>query len=230
MNIGHLLQSCHHIQPDWYPYIVNTRVARPAPNIISWTGDSTGMTGRTPVPLTAGDVAAVRAARHYSFMVKDGSLIQMRYVFDAAGKEISEASLSFLKAYPDGYLTTLEVMTRGDSFEAEGAFNDLDAEANVGGLRFDYAPADADGPLHGECHMHIAGLADSRLLLDSVPSPRRFVEFVFALCYPEVYSSHRLDAQHSFRKLARISSIFANKVKIAVPPTAHQRFARLGLG
>jgi hypothetical protein len=60
-------------------------------------------------------------------------------------------------------------------------------------LRIDYAPRDAKGVLHYECHMHLSMFYNSRLVVDGVPTPRQFVEFIIALCYPDIYREHRLD-------------------------------------
>jgi hypothetical protein len=40
------------------------------------------------------------------------------------------------------------------------------------------------------------------LVVCGVPTPKQFVEFAMATCYPEVYRAHRLDADHRYRDVA----------------------------
>lgn len=70
------------------------------------------------------------------------------------------------------------------------------ADAPVSWLRIDFAPDDARGVLHHECHMHISGFSHARLAVLGVPTPRQFIEFIMALCYPHIYHKHRKLDEH----------------------------------
>lgn len=224
MTLDQILDNCQAIPEDWAPYILNPNTTRIG-DMVSWSGDSSQTTGKAPTPLTVKAVNDIRDARHYSFMVVDGSLIQLRYIFNSHKSLITAANLSFLKAYPDGYLSTSQIMKHGDEWDRIGFFESLPEDKPVGGFRLDYAPKDVNGPLHGECHFHIHGLDESRLLFDKVPSPRRFVEFVFALCYPEIYKDKRLDAKHRLKPNTNL--VFLEEPKVAIPYSQFPRFARL---
>ncbi|AFE05185.1 hypothetical protein COCOR_03371 [Corallococcus coralloides DSM 2259] len=69
----------------------------------------------------------------------------------------------------------------------------------VSWIRIDFDPAaKRKGVLHHDCHLHVAGFPHMRIPVTAVPSPRQFVDFVMATCYPDIYRQHRLADPHSF--------------------------------
>lgn len=228
MKINRLLRSSYSIQEDWKPYILNVQIIRHG-NSITWPGYSSGVASQTPAPVTVADVNRIRSSRQYSLMILDGSLIQMRYVFNPAGDHVEEASLSYLKAYPDGKVNLIELITRAGSWGEESLLADCDESDIVGGLRLDYSPQLARGPLHAAGHLHLHGLEGARLVINSLPTPRRFLELIFALCYPEVYSDVRLNAVHDFKSIPRVAAIFGARLKTLTPLESIRYYSHLNM-
>jgi hypothetical protein len=46
--------------------------------------------------------------------------------------------------------------------------------------------------------MHLSSFPHSRLVVAGVPTPKQFIEFVMALCYPKIYETHRLDSRGQY--------------------------------
>ncbi len=76
-------------------------------------------------------------------------------------------------------------------------------------IRIDYRKKDPINPIHHACHMHISGYPDTRLCLSRVPTPRQFLELMFALFYPESFKGHRLNDANEFRDINHVHGIYA---------------------
>lgn len=172
--------------------------------------------------------------RQYSFQIlADGAILQLFYVFDSGGKNLIFSFMGYYKGYSsylikDQEIASVETSGMGgfeDSGEEEldiqipelqgelkididqvlmEECNDLDS---IIWLRIDFDPDRSSGVLHGECHLHISNFPDSRILVKGVPTPKQFVEFIMALCYPAIYQLHRLGGTGNYRDLKRVKSI-----------------------
>ena len=157
---------------DWDGLLANPRFCR-NDRSISWTGFSGG---RLKEPVSIEQILAIVEDRQFSFQsAEDGSIFQLLYYFDRANT-LQLARLAF-------YL----LKTRG-SFEQGTA--ELISNAWI---RIDYDLQGANGLLHHDCHLHIHGFPEGRVIVNGVPGPRQFVEFVIAMCYPDHYKVHRLN-------------------------------------
>jgi hypothetical protein len=118
----------------------------------------------------------------YSFQIlEDGAIIQLSYLYN--GKE--------------------ELVSASLAYYSTGTRDDLP----VGWYRIDYDPYAARNLLHSACHMHLGLFPNTRLVVNSVPTPRQFIEFVIASCYPEAYRRHRLDANGGFKDKIKMYSV-----------------------
>lgn len=164
MTVADTYQSLVASLNEWQYLLVNPRFARRG-SIISWHGYSPH---RIDDPLSHDRFVEIADAGQYSFqLVTDGALLQLEYRFG------EDSSLKFASL---GYIS--------------GGERDYPA---LGWLRIDYDPENERGSPHSACHMHIGLLPSSRLLVSGVPTPKQFIEFVVALCYPDIYSTHRTD-------------------------------------
>lgn len=162
---------------DWHGLLANRRFCRDG-NRIAWTKYDVGIIRE---PITYEKVRSLVETKQYSFQcAEDGSVFQLLYEFDAEDRLLL-ARLAFYHA---------EVALLD---EAQGqVLPDFSGET-VPWLRIDYTDQYATGVLHHSCHLHLSGFPYARILVNGVPGPRQFVEFVVATCYPDYYKVHRLN-------------------------------------
>ncbi len=208
---------------DWFRFIGNSRGIRKG-SIITWTERAPRMLNH---PVMASDVVSLADEGQYTFQViHDGSLIQMYYSFDGQGIQLQSARLAFYSAVADNklinaYKRSINVGTISDYEHEFGDESPLDEpdevekETQFGGLRngpvswlrIEYDPQASMGVLHHDCHMHFSTFPSSRFVVAGVPNPRQFIEFIMALCYPELYRAHRLNKVGQYISLANINSV-----------------------
>lgn len=169
---------------EWDTFLSNPRFTRNR-NEISWQGYQR----REFVDvITASFVSNLAEEGQYSLQVtKDGSIFQLYYRFDNRNRELVSANLAFLFS-GNNYV---DDETRVMADEMLTPTPDLD----VGWIRIDYSndASDDGGVTHPKCHMHLSHFPDARLIVDRVPNPKQFVEFIISICYPEEYKEKRLD-------------------------------------
>lgn len=119
--------------------------------------------------------------RQYTFQtIEDGAILQLHYLFGS--DELLSANLAYYSA---------------------GVTDDMP----VGWYRIDYDPVREGGVIHAGCHFHLGLFPNMRLVVDGVPTPRQFVEFVIASCYPDSYQRHRLGSDGKHYDVKRIHSV-----------------------
>lgn len=184
MKISEVFRSMTSTWIDWRKFLANPRYCQDG-NTVTWSNYNKGFFKGMS---NAKDFYDLLDNKQYSFQVsKDGAIIQMYYAFNKAGRKLIAASLAFFGA-PE------EISEEVFMEESEtGAIEHLPLSTDfVPWLRIDFDPSAASGVLHGNCHLHTAGLPNFRILVRGVPTPSQFVEFVMALFYPESYRIHRL--------------------------------------
>jgi hypothetical protein len=148
----------------------------------------------------------------YSFQASDGSLIQIYYSFASSTDELVEARLAFYKV--DQQSWDYEEATQDEDLVQSGSFGGGTQEekpsstrSSISWLRIDYSPKSAMGILHNSCHLHLSSFPSARLAVAGVPTPKQFMEFVMALCYPDIYRSHRLDNKGDYKDPLRLAAV-----------------------
>ena len=182
---------------DWADYLANPRIVR-ADNVVSWA-DRTSM--RTPSHPGQDDIRGLATSGQYSFQaIEDGGLFQLYYECDHDGETVVSANLGFYRIGepPD------EDDDDDDLAEVLATESDSRDDPPIGWLRVDYAPTEARGVLHSECHLHLVGFLSGRWVVDGLMSPRQFVELMFQLAYPDAFAEHRLDAAGTYAEEERV--------------------------
>jgi hypothetical protein len=174
--------------------------------------------------------------RQYSFeLANDEAVVQMSYFFDKDQETLLSANLCFIQMFSvtsvppaDADVETGHV---DEAAEEGGRIDDIvvnndvteqlsqnvvEERTNEGiaWLRIDYDPSAQRGILHGASHMHVAGMPQARLLLKGVPTPRQFIEFIFAVNYPDTYRAHRLDDNGNFNDAPRMAQVNSPFLKL----------------
>jgi hypothetical protein len=223
---------------DWSPILVNPRGIRKGSQI-TWDKYSSQV---LKLPIRISDVIDMYNRGQYTFQVaNDGSLIQIYYQFDTRGRELKSASLAFYSAVE--YILSSDededIVEVADTFQPETrvGLNDLDILDNIleeeyivepsdesqlisfrdgpiSWVRIDYDPEHARGVLHHGCHMHFSAFPRARLVIDGIPNPKQFIEFIIALCYPGIYAKHRLDDDGQYINEAHIFAVNSNCVSL----------------
>ena len=176
MTPGILIQELQRAFEDWDGLLVNPRYCR-SDNAICWTAFNGG---RVRDPITSSQLLAIVEQKQFTFQsAEDGSIFQLLYRFDNSNK-LLEARLAF-------YL----IRSRGSLEEGTAEIK------STAWVRIDYDDAAAAGVLHSACHLHLHGFPEARIIVDGIPGPRQFVEFIVAACYPNYYEIHRLDGGNS---------------------------------
>ena len=176
---------------DWSKYLANPRYVR-KDHLITWDNYKSGSAF---TPVSVAELVKLSDEGQYSFQIADGSLIQLYYEFGGKSQSLSKARLAFYKAPTFDQGAT----TEGDS---------------LSWVRIDHSPLSATGILHSETHLHLSGFPEGRILVAGVPTPRQFVEFVMAVCYPRNYSEHRLHANGSVRDPGKFPGINSRCLRI----------------
>lgn len=228
MKISEAYQHLHATYIDWSSFLTNRKYIRDNSRI-TWSERKPYVLDN---PVMASDVAKLFEEGQYTFqIVEDGSLIQIYYNYNKSGDQLLAARLAFYstqtydqKIIKDA-LTLPEVpvlssdLTEAEMLSDENVLDriDSDYEGNIADLedkpvswlRIEYAPHDAKGVLHHDCHMHISAFPMSRFIVAGVPNPKQFIEFIAALCYPEAYAKHRLNEHGYYVNEAKIQSVNA---------------------
>lgn len=179
MRINDALGVLVSVYQDWGHVLANPRYVR-SDRTITWINNSSP---RLADPVTPDDISALADDGQYSFQIaEDGSLLQLYYEYeDADDHRIKSASLAYYGA-PIAYGT-------------EPPF--------IRWCRLDYDPSSSRGVIHSDSHIHLSYFPDSRLMVKGLPTPKQFIEFIMALCYPNLYEEHRLDARGQYKDKAR---------------------------
>lgn len=210
MRISDAYSSLTAAYNDWSDYLANPNYIHDRKHrSISWGNRSESI--RIKGVMATVDVLELANKRQFSFqMTEDGSLIQIFYAYNESGNKILSASLGFYsaKSQQDGFIEEelMETITVAplDSSGQQTVPESYLAES-AGWFRIDYDPlAKERGVIHHDCHMHLSNLPQTRFVVAGLPTPRQFIEFVIAGCYPESYKSHCLrlvsDEQNNSKK------------------------------
>jgi hypothetical protein len=191
---------------EWAHILANPRFVRKGRSI-TWHDYSSA---KLVVPSTHSDVVKLYEAGQYSFQTTDGSLLQLSYSYAQSKDELAKARLAFYKIDQQSW----EI---GESNELD-AIDELIARNNspvsISWLRIDYSPRTTSGVLHNSCHLHLSAFPSARILVAGVPTPKQFLEFVIALCYPDIYREHRLDNKGGYKEPARMETVNSQPVPL----------------
>jgi hypothetical protein len=180
VKISDVFGSLVSVWTEWQDtqFLINRRFIRQG-FVISWE-DCTPEIMEEPIYLS--HISDLFNRGQYTFQVgMDGSLIQIYYVFDKKDV-LSSANLAFYYAGNDPH-------------------------TQIGWLRIDFDPSSYRGVLHPKCHMHISLFPNTRFIVDGVPSPKQFIEFIAAMCYPDVYQEKHTDQNGQFLDEKRVCAI-----------------------
>lgn len=194
---------------DWKDILVNRSFIRNN-HTISWENYSYQT---LPEIIRKSDFNNLEASGQYSIqMIDDGSIFQLFYEYCDDNETLLHANLAFIGSgsteeifKEESDLLLHENHDDADSNDWEEEFFSSsavgDSDPIVPWLRIDYKPEDEQGPLHHRCHMHIGLFRHARISMSRVPTPRQFVEFVIAICYPHHYREKRLIQNANFEPL-----------------------------
>jgi hypothetical protein len=194
---------------EWGQVLANPRFVRKE-RIITWRNYSSA---RVAIPESHLDVVQLHEAGQYSFQTTDGSLLQIYYSYARSSDVLAEARLAFYKVderswefhEPIEAEFATELVTPVD--RATHDEPTIRRPGSITWLRIDYSPKSANGVLHNSCHLHISAFPSARVVVAGVPTPKQFVEFVMALCYPGLYDDHRLDAKGCYKEPAKLTAV-----------------------
>jgi len=192
---------------DWKHILVNRSFVR-RHHTISWENY---LFQRLPDIVHRSNINNLEDMGQYSFQViDDGSIFQLYYEYRDDDKTLASANLAFFgsglsdEIFKDEINSSLRAnVIDGEitEWDDDNLINSYALEENdplVPWLRVDYKPEEEQGPLHHGCHMHIGLFQHARIPITRVPTPRQFVEFIFAICYPHHYRERRLDVKENF--------------------------------
>jgi hypothetical protein len=198
VNVNDALSCLRSVYLEWGGFLSNPRFGRQGLGV-SWEGYK----AKDFVDVvTASFVSELAENGQYSFQVtQDGSIFQLHYEYDRRGRTLIAANLSFLFS-GNNYLDTARKEIIDESLVPT-------PDIEIGWLRIDYSNSDTDdgGVTHPKCHMHLSHFPETRLIVDRVPNPKQFVEFVISICYPMVYKEKRLDEAGNFADKAKMCNI-----------------------
>lgn len=222
---------------DWSHILANPSGIR-KDSQITWNGYVPKM---LKMPVMISDVMDLAENGQYTFqIVEDGSIIQLFYQYKPNGNDIQAASLAFYSsvvhkdkaASPSQAISEVESNGEGASDEDtldEESQKESDEQIPVSSdrpanwLRIDYDPHHAMGVLHHDCHMHLSAFPDARLVVAGIPTPKQFIEFIIALCYPKSYAEHRLDANGMYNNENHIMTVNSK----CPPSVDHKVFSQI---
>ena len=216
MRINNVVGQLVAAYTEWSHVLANPRFVRKGRSIAWHDYSST----KILVPSSHADVVKLYEAGQYSFQTTDGSLLQLSYTYAPSRDQLTKARLAFYKVDQQSW----EI---GESGEPDGV-NELIAPNNspqleqsishrpisVSWLRIDYSPKATSGVLHNSCHLHLSTFPDARVAVAGVPTPKQFVEFVIALCYPDIYREHRLNRDGGYKEPARMEIVNSETVPL----------------
>lgn len=184
------------VQTDWKRFLWNSRNQRFG-NVFSWSQAGSFILSD---PFTYNELLSAVESHQYSFQMFDGSIIQIYYAFREDGVTLSSARLA--------YYGSPQSQTSGDN--PEDTRPEVHPEPDfviTNWIRVDYEPGAQRGVLHSPCHVHFGGIPRSRLMVRRVPTPKQFIEFIMALCYPVEYARHRLDDSGEYKSTSKIRAL-----------------------
>lgn len=231
MKIENAFSNLQNAFTDWKQFLYNKRFYK-SNNCLSWYGYSKVWLSEN---VTADEFDQLLNDRQYSFQISsDDSLVQLYYQFNSKGRQLTGASLAY-------YKKTSELLNEVD-VSASGAIQ-LDSECEtitmptedesdttlqemmplvsgvgynpVSWIRIDYDPEVDKGVFHSSCHLHSSGFPGARVMLNLVPTPRQFLEFIFSLFYCDQYRRHRLDGDWNYQDKELAMSINSGKFAIS---------------
>lgn len=215
MKISDVLSSLTSTYTDWSQVLVNPKYIRRdqgGSQSISW--DTRKKMGILDYPIMASKIVKLVEEKQYSFQISlDGSIVQIYYLYDSKGNDIRSANLAFYSSriYSPKILPVSEIISNDDALEEpeDENFNlGMPEDGPVHWIRIDYAPDEARGVLHHGCHMHLSTFPESRFIVDRLPTPKQFIEFVIAYYYPEEYKKHRnLNERGMYVDEAKVKSV-----------------------
>jgi hypothetical protein len=187
---------------DWNHVLVNPKFIRNK-NHVAWSNYSKPI---LTLPILLSDVQRLEIEKQFSFqVVDDGAIIQLSYLFDQSGDHVVWASLAYYGTtifadkpirdlYPGEAITKFEDDVESIEEDPLASFSrDGFDDGPVGWLRFDFDPSAQRGILHHSCHLHVPMFPEAHLVVDTIPSPRQFIEWIMTLCYTKYYHDKRLD-------------------------------------
>lgn len=252
MKINEASELLTSVYIDWSHILANPCGVRKDFQI-TWAGRIPKMLKQ---PVMISDVIDLADSGQYTFQIaKDGSIIQIYYHYDLRGNEIKSACLAFYSTavYKEKMSPIFQsepaAKSKGADIFDENILNEealeeaVDEQIPVSDdrpahwLRIDYDPQHAMGVLHHDCHMHLSAFPYARLVVAGIPNPKQFVEFIMALCYPQVYEKHRLDGngqyiteEHILTVNSKYVPLLDHKVfnqishfRIPIPPESRRR-------
>jgi hypothetical protein len=208
---------------EWSHVLANPRFVRKG-RIITWQEYSSA---KLMLPTSHSDVLKLYEGGQYSFQTVDGSLLQIHYAYARTTDELIEARLAFYKVDQRSWEFEENFSEEGPNDQvAPPGSEALDPimfrQCSISWLRIDYAPKSASGVLHNSCHLHLSSFPTARLVVAGVPTPKQFLEFVMALCYPDLYRTHRLDENGNYREPNELLSVNSDPVPFREDPIFRQ--------
>lgn len=209
MRINDVMGQLVSAYTEWNHVLANPRFVRRG-RAITWRDYSSA---KLVIPIAHSEVVQLYEAGQYSFQTTDGSLLQLSYSYARSRDELVEARLAFYKVDEQSWEVEEPIRAEGDgeSLGSTGSPNYDEAviyrPISISWLRIDYSPKSACGVLHNSCHLHLSAFPAARVAVAGVPTPRQFVEFVVALCYPDIYRNHRLDNGGNYREPVRLETV-----------------------
>ena len=200
MKISDAYQSITTAFIDWKGFLINPRYCRNDLEI-TWENRRTTFIKGT---IYESHILQMDENKQYTFQVsQDGSLFQIYYRYNQKGNSIQSASLGYYRAWfedsepiTEDLLSETNVLPLDELQSADADLIGFDGDLPIGWLRIDYDPhATEKGPFHHDCHMHISNFPQTRFIVNGIPTPQQFVEFVIAACYPKRYRAHRLEIE-----------------------------------
>jgi hypothetical protein len=208
-DVFHSLRSTH---DDWNEILTNPSYSHKN-HKISWYGRPEKH--RSPFIVRRSYVANLISKSQYTSMIaRDDSIIQIFYEFENNDETLSFAKLGYFNSGVEDISGINELSdlatTSASVIELFPSYTDSDLsdfdDPIVPWIRIDYDPHSASSPLHHSCHMHIGLFNYARIPLTRVPTPRQFIEFIIALCYPNDYRAKRLDSDGNPADLSKLYS------------------------
>jgi hypothetical protein len=219
VRISEIFSSVTSAYDDWSKFLTNPQHLRIG-NAVAWSSFAPFI---LDYPVLSSDVVRMTDDGQYTLQViEDGSIIQIYYLYNRKEDQILSANLAFysiqISERPSIHDIELdEVGSSAVSATSEDgeAIENLPMDEIVSGnedgpvswLRIDYDPQNARGVLHHACHLHISAFPDSRFVVSGLPTPKQFIEFIMALCYPMSYKEHRLNEQWEYGDEKKIRSV-----------------------
>ena len=200
MRLSDAFSSITAAYDDWSHILINNSYIRNN-HTISWINYEPI---EMPSLVHRSDIAMLEGKKQYSFqIIDDGSILQLFYSYRNDDEILVKASLAF---YHVGILETTFDKEGNSLLVVDSNIENYD-DPLIPWLRIDYSPETKHGPLHHSCHMHFGLFQHARIPISGVPSPRQFIEFIIAMCYPYHYESKRLDKEGEPLNLTSLRNI-----------------------